>query len=90
MGLDSSLALKWFFMRKINFVMLQRAKDSLLLVEIHVYISIQVRVERPDFNSGRGHARLYHFSLLQIISYPNYFIKIPPLLFLRPSGKRAT
>ena len=51
--------------------------------------SAKVRVEMPDINSSRGHARSYHFSLLQIILYPNYFIKIPPLLFLRPSGKRS-
>ena len=51
--------------------------------------SAKVRVEMLDINSGRGHARSYHFSLLQIILYPNYFINIPPLLFLRPSGKRS-
>lgn len=51
--------------------------------------SAKVRAEMPAINSGRGHARSYHFSLLQIILYPNYFIKIPPLLFLRPSGKRS-
>jgi hypothetical protein len=40
----------------------------------------------PDINM----ARAFHFFLLQIIPDSNYFTKIPPLLFLRPSGKRAT
>lgn len=52
--------------------------------------STKARVDMPDINAGRGHARSYRFLLLQIIPSPNYFTKIPPLLFLRPSGKGAT
>lgn len=52
--------------------------------------STKVRVEMPDIKTGRGHSRSYNFLLLQIIPSPNYFTRIPPLLFLRPSGKGAT
>lgn len=52
-------------------------------------LSAKVRGEMPDIHIVRGHARLYHFSLLQIISYANYFTRMPSLLFLRPSGKRS-
>ena len=91
-GLDISLALKCLFISQINFAMLQKSKKCLFFFGINTYLhfhSAKVRVEMLDINSGRGHARSYHFSLLQIILYPNYFIKIPPLLFLRPSGKRS-
>lgn len=92
MDLEISTALKWIFMRMINFAMSEKRKKSFLLVRntICIFHSSKVRVETPDINIGKSYARSYHFSLLQIIPYPNYFTKIPPLLFLRPSGKGAT
>lgn len=72
--------------------MLEKSEKNFFswLKYVSIFHSGKVRVEMPDINTGRGHAKSYHFSLLQIIPHPNYFTEIPPLLFLRPSGKEAT
>lgn len=65
--------------------MLEKRKKIFLIEICYLYFySAKVRVKKLYINTGGS----YHFSLLQIIPSPDYFTKIPPLLFLRPSGKK--